>query len=162
MEAHHLRKYKVFWADDDTEDLELFRDVLVSLTPEYEIVEFENGKEVLDNLHSMKEEEYPCLIILDMNMPVLSGRDTLVQLKKDPRFNAIPVVVFTTSSSALDKLFCRQLNTDMLTKPPSYESLKDVIQKMITYCHPELKAGLQEPFYSITTFNLSELGQTLK
>jgi CheY-like chemotaxis protein len=136
MEAKPIKKYKVLWADDDTDDLDMFRDVLVELTPDYEIIEFENGKEALDHLETLDEGHYPCLIILDMNMPVLSGRDTLIQLKKDIRYHEIPVVVFTTSSSLLDKLFCKQHNTDMLTKPPSFESLKEVVQKLITYCRP--------------------------
>lgn len=136
MKETPLKKYKVLWADDDHEDLEMFRDVLVELTPEYEIVEFENGKAVLDYLEVQTSDNYPCLIILDMNMPVLNGRDTLTILKRDARFSPIPVVVFTTSSSPLDMMFCKQFNTDMLTKPPSYDSIREVVQRLITYCHP--------------------------
>lgn len=134
MGASDTKRYKVLWADDDKDDLELFRGVLLDLTPDYEILEFENGKEVLDHLAALNPEQYPCLIILDMNMPVLNGRDTLSILKKDPVLKDIPVVVFTTSSSPLDKMFCKQLNTDMLTKPPSYESILQVVQKLVTYC----------------------------
>ena len=50
-------------------------------------------------------QQLPCLIVMDINMPKLDGKQTFVQLQADSIFSNIPVVVFSTSSSPMDKLF---------------------------------------------------------
>ena len=124
----------ILWADDDTDDLELFPHVLNELAPGHQLLQFENGRELLDFLQGTENANNSCLIILDINMPVLNGRDTLRMIKQDQRFSAIPVVVFTTSNSSLDKAFCKWMHTEMLTKPFTYEALKEVLQKLLSYC----------------------------
>src|SRR4051812_6640225 len=131
-----MKKNTILWADDDPDDLQLMREVLVKNGSDYDIVEVKNGKEALDYLEEAKKESHlPCLIILDINMPVLDGKETLSILKKTEAFSSIPVVVFTTSDSELDKIFCRRFNTEMLTKPPSYARLETVVMKLLTYCN---------------------------
>lgn len=129
-----MDKKTILWADDDADDLELFLGVLRELTSDYNIRECRNGKEVLDYLDGLSTDGYPCLIILDMNMPVLSGRDTLASLKNNTLHKDIPVVVFTTSSSDLDKRFCEHHHTEMITKPPTYDKLKDIVGRMLQFC----------------------------
>jgi len=129
-----MSKHTILWADDDVDDLELFRDVLHELTDQYQVLEFHNGRQVLDHLAGIPKEQYPCLIILDMNMPKLSGRDTLALLKSEPAYKAIPVIVFTTSSSEVDRTFCKRFDSVMITKPPTYEKLKDVVTGFLEHC----------------------------
>jgi CheY-like chemotaxis protein len=130
-----MNKHTIFWADDDPDDLEMFRNVMLDVTSAYEVIEFSNGRSVLDYLKDLDPSAYPCLIILDMNMPVLSGRETLAILKSEPAYESIPVVIFTTSSSELDKIFCQQLETEMVTKPPTYDSLRNIVQRLLSFCH---------------------------
>jgi CheY-like chemotaxis protein len=80
--------------------------VLSGLTTQCELFKFPNGRKVLDFLQELDEDDYPCLIIMDMNMPVLDGRETLASIKTDERYQSIPVVVFTTSDSQVDQSFC--------------------------------------------------------
>jgi CheY-like chemotaxis protein len=127
-------KHTILWADDDTDDLELFHEVLLELTTEYELLKFYNGQQVLDYLKEPREQNYPSLIILDMNMPVLDGKQTLAVLKTEERYQSIPVVVFTTSDSDTDRIFCARFGTTMITKPPRYEPLKEVIKDLLFYC----------------------------
>jgi CheY-like chemotaxis protein len=129
-----MRKYTIFWADDDPDDLELFHEVLSDLTTRYELFKFPNGRKVLNFLQELDEEDYPCLIILDMNMPVLDGRETLAILKGDKCYQSIPVVVFTTSFSKTDQSFCEYYGTTMITKPPKYEQLKEAVQNILRHC----------------------------
>ncbi|HEU4473113.1 MAG TPA: response regulator, partial [Flavisolibacter sp.] len=77
----------------------------------------------------------PCLVILDINMPVLDGKETLSIIKKTEALQNIPVVVFTTSESELDRLFCQRLNTEMITKPPSYSSLEMIVVRLLNFCN---------------------------
>jgi CheY-like chemotaxis protein len=129
-----MKQSIILWADDDPDDIAMMLDVLDAMNTRHSIVEVDNGRKVLDYLQENPASQLPCLIVLDMNMPVLSGRETLVLLKQDPVLKHIPVVVFTTSSSALDKLFCEQYGSEMITKPVSYAALQDIIQKLLRFC----------------------------
>jgi CheY-like chemotaxis protein len=140
MKTSPVKHPTILWADDDPDELMLMREVLQAMDSDFQIVEASNGKEALAYLEQAKlTGVFPCLIVLDINMPVLSGRDTLVRLKQDREFEAIPIVVFTTSSSPLDKEFCRHYNTEMLTKPITYAALKQAIQKLLQLCEVSVK-----------------------
>ena len=130
-----MKNRHILWADDDIDDLMLMRHVLQDLGDSYEITEVHNGQEALEYLAAAKTNKtLPCLIILDMNMPVLDGKETLAQLKQDPELNQIPVVFFTTSNSQMDKLYCKHQGVEMITKPPQYASLKEAVLKLLNYC----------------------------
>jgi CheY-like chemotaxis protein len=129
-----MNKQTIFWADDDHDDWITYRMALEELASQYQIVSFYNGRELLDQLALLDPSQYPSLIILDMNMPVLSGWETLRHLKKAPHSQSIPTVVFTTSDSEVDKLLCRRFQTEMLTKPCCFDGLKKHIQQLLSFC----------------------------
>lgn len=132
---NQIKSHAILWADDDPDDIALMREVMLDVNNQHHIIEVYNGREALDYLHGAKDSDnLPCLIVLDMNMPVLSGRETLVLLKGDPVFRDIPTIVFTTSRSLLDRTFCERHNTEMLTKPLNLASLKEIILKMLSLC----------------------------
>lgn len=130
-----MQKHTILWADDDMDDLDMFREVLNQQTREYQVLEFHNGRDLLTHLQSMPQKTYPSLIILVMNMPVLSGRDTLAILKRENNFTEIPVIVFTTSASEMDKLFCKRFGVEMITKPLSFTSLQEVMKLIPNFCN---------------------------
>ena len=128
-------KHCILWADDDNDDLQMIQEILSRKNEDFEIVEVHNGKEALDYLKEAKERsQLPCLIILDINMPILDGKETLSIIKNSDDYKDIPVVVFTTSESELDRLFCKKLNTEMVTKPPSFKTLTTVLDKLLDFC----------------------------
>jgi len=130
-----MKNRHILWADDDRDDLMAMRHVLQDLGDSYAITEVHNGQEALDYLAAAKEKrELPCLIILDMNMPVLDGKETLSHLKKDEELKDIPVVFFTTSNSQMDKLYCQHNGVEMITKPPQYAKLKEAVEKLLRFC----------------------------
>lgn len=129
-----MKAHTILWADDDPDDLELFCEVLTEITGAYELKKFYNGSEVLGYLKMLPPQDYPCLIILDINMPVLDGKQTLVALKSLEQFKRIPVVMFSTSSSEVDRSFCAHYGVEMVTKPPRYQTLKEVVQRLLSYC----------------------------
>lgn len=135
MKTTHTRQHHILWADDDTDDLMLMREALSGIDHCHKIVEATNGREVLDYLNSLEHSDlYPCLIILDMNMPVLNGRETLAILKSEEKFNSIPVVIFTTSSSELDRMFCKRFGVEMFTKPDDFTGHQQTIEKLLNFC----------------------------
>ena len=90
-----MEKKHILWADDDMDDLMLMRHVLKDIGQEYNIKEVSNGQEAIDYLEAGKKADtLPCLIILDMNMPVLNGKETLSLIKKDETLSDIPLVFF--------------------------------------------------------------------
>ena len=130
-----MNKQHILWADDDTDDLMLMRHVLQDFGEQYNIKEVGNGKEAMDYLENGKRNDnLPCLIILDMNMPILNGKETLSLIKKDDALKNIPLVFFTTSNSELDKMYCKRFGVEMMTKPPQYGKLKEAVQKLLNYC----------------------------
>jgi CheY-like chemotaxis protein len=125
----------ILWADDDSDDLMMMKEILLKNSRNYQIKEVHNGREALDYLQRSKENSnLPCLIILDINMPILDGKETLSILKKTDPYNEIPVVVFTTSSSELDKMFCKRFDVEMITKPPHYKSLESAVLRLLQFC----------------------------
>ena len=129
-----MKKNTILWADDDTDDLQMMREILIKNNQDFDIREVGNGKEALTYLEQAQAAgNLPCLIILDINMPVLGGKETLATIKNREEFKFIPVVVFTTSESDLDRLFCERYNTQMITKPPSYKTLEATIFKVLGF-----------------------------
>lgn len=125
----------ILWADDDRDDLEIFRELLAAFAPDHQLIEFENGQHLLTYLQGIDQGNSPCLIVLDMNMPVLSGRETLQAIKQQPAWKDIPTVVFTTAMTPADKILCETLQTETLLKPPCYQQLQQVIQNMVAKCN---------------------------
>ena len=128
-----MSKNTILWADDDYDDLQMMRDILAKKNTDFEIVEVHNGKEALEYLEK-RSANPPCLIILDINMPVLDGKQTLSILKSKDDFRHIPTVVFTTSESEIDKLYCKRYHTEMVTKPPTFSTLSAALDKLLNFC----------------------------
>jgi CheY-like chemotaxis protein len=131
----HTKPPTILWADDDPDDIAIMREVLQHLNCSHHVVEVYNGRQALDYLRTVKpSDNLPCLIVLDMNMPVLSGLDTLVALKQDPVFREIPAVIFTTSRNPQHRAFCERYGTEMLTKPFTVDGLMECVRKMLGLC----------------------------
>jgi CheY-like chemotaxis protein len=131
-----MKKNTILWADDDADDLMLMKEVLLANNQDFDIVEVPNGKQALHYLKKAYENsELPSLIILDINMPVLDGKETLAIIRNTKEYDSIPVVVFTTSNSELDKVFCKRYHVEMITKPPYYKSLETTIIRILNMCN---------------------------
>jgi CheY-like chemotaxis protein len=127
-------KKKVLWAEDDADDLMLVRDIIQTNRWNIEITEVRNGKEALDYLGNVAHpSELPSLIVLDINMPVMDGKQALASIKNSGSYNMIPVIVFSTSSNEMDKLFCKRYHTEMVTKPSYYQFLEQAVKGIFGY-----------------------------
>jgi len=127
--------HNILCVDDDEDDLMILHEAFESIDPKYTIVEAFDGIDALAQLQACKQTgEFPCLIILDINMPRLDGKQTVIAIQSDPVLANIPIVVFTTSSSKLDQLFCSSRNVAMMTKPIDYQTFFVTAKKMLEYC----------------------------
>ena len=86
----------ILYADDDQDDLMLVKDAFNRYSTNIEVVTVENGSEALSYLNNLSEiDPVPCLIILDINMPLLNGKEALKEIRVMERFKHTPVVLFS-------------------------------------------------------------------
>jgi CheY-like chemotaxis protein len=109
-------------ADDDQDDQEFISAALKEISPESKLIKVANGAQLLDFLKESKfnGREFPDLILLDLNMPLKNGKEAISDLKaKDSEFRDIPVMILTTSASALDIEYCLNKGADSYKVKPS-------------------------------------------
>jgi CheY-like chemotaxis protein len=90
------------------------------------VLQAENGKIALEVLK--KTQQFPCLVFLDLSMPVLDGRGFLKRRAKDPLLRDIPVVVISASNQPAEQL---EGIEEFLRKPVKVERLMEIIEQ---YC----------------------------
>ncbi|WP_229366141.1 response regulator [Fibrisoma montanum] len=119
----------IFTADDDEDDRLLLQQAFQQQSPGCQLVFFADGDELLSALTNTPPHELPRLIILDLNMPRMSGFEVLKRLKAHPRLRVIPVVIMTTSSRPEDiSLSYQSGSSSFVTKPASYDRLLELVQ----------------------------------
>jgi CheY-like chemotaxis protein len=130
-------KPAILLVEDDPDDLFFLTEAFQNVDNSYTYVEAYDGEAALAILKDMySRNEQPALIVLDINMPILSGRELLTILKEDPDYHNIPVVVFTTSSNPFDRQHCRHYQVDLITKPLSHKGLHGLVKHMLRYVKP--------------------------
>lgn len=121
-------------ADDDIDDQEMISESLHDLDENCTIEVVSNGQEAINRLENTALP-HPCLVILDLNMPILNGLETLARIREKPALQGIPVVVFTTSDSSESRRKSLTLGAlDYLVKPDDYNGILTVTAKMMEYC----------------------------
>ena len=122
---------QILLADDDAVDRELFSEALKSTRVKYRLNEVQGGEEVFTHLNEHGAK--PDLIILDLNMPVKDGRETLKELKSNENFKTIPVIILSTSNSHFDVLFSYDHGASLfLTKPHSFHDLVEMLDLLLS------------------------------
>jgi CheY-like chemotaxis protein len=106
--------------DDDPDDIELIQDALRMIDKNYTCVIANSGCDGL----KMLDRITPDYIFLDMNMPVMDGKETLKHIRGDRRFNSIPVCILSTYVNKTDADTLRMLGaTKCLEKPNTFLEL---------------------------------------
>jgi len=130
----------VFYADDDLDDLELVKDAFAQYSKNVEVLTATDGSKALSYLSNLKKyDTLPCLIILDVNMPVINGKETLLRLREIEHFQDVPVVLFTTSSQPMDKSFAKKYNAGFITKPIDVKQMEVIADQFIEHCSEEIR-----------------------
>lgn len=125
----------VLLMDDDEDDRDMLQQALHSIDAEHQIIAAKDGKDGLRQLQDLKTENHlPCLIVLDINMPKLDGKQAFMAIKTDEELARIPIVVFSTSSSSLDRMFFEKYNTAYFVKPIKVCELAMAASRMIGCC----------------------------
>ena len=130
----------ILLAEDDLDDCLLAQEALVESRLANALFIVHDGEALLDYLHQRGvyaapgAAPKPGIILLDLNMPKLSGREALERIKSDPKLRRIPIVVLTTSHAEEDIYRSYDLGaSSFISKPVSFEGLVAVMRGLGTY-----------------------------
>lgn len=130
----------ILMADDDPDDRQLTKEAFVEAKLSNDLRFVEDGVELMEYLNRQgryadpASSPRPGIILLDLNMPRKDGREALQELKADPRFRMIRVIIMTTSKAEEDILRTYNLSAaSYITKPVTFDSLVDVIRTLGKY-----------------------------
>lgn len=128
-------KHTIFYAEDDLDDLFIVKQAFQNYNGSVAIVHVNNGLEAMETLDQLKQTQtLPCLIVLDINMPGMDGRETLIKIKQNQHLKDIPAIMFSTSSSILDKEFAKKWDALFFTKPLVYAEMEKMADTFIAIC----------------------------
>jgi chemotaxis family two-component system response regulator Rcp1 len=110
--------------EDNPGDVRLVREVINASCPDIVLHVAENSVQAFDFLLGRRQDEkaLPDLILLDIKLPIVNGKRILQEIRKDPRWNGIPIIMLTSSSLPMDKAECFALGAkDYLVKPSNWD-----------------------------------------
>lgn len=125
---------RILLVEDSVNDIEL---ILTALTDNHlanEVVVTRDGEEALDYLYrrgifKMRQEGHPIVVLLDLKLPRINGLEILAQLKADPEFRLIPIVVLSSSREEPDLRRCYEFGTNAyVVKPIDFQEFVEVIK----------------------------------
>jgi two-component system, chemotaxis family, response regulator Rcp1 len=114
---------EVLLAEDNPGDVRLTREALLQSVVKMNVNIVMDGSEAMAYLR--REGNYwkaarPSLVLLDLNMPKMDGREVLAEMKKDPHLSCIPVVIFTSSEAEEDIVECYRLHAGGYVAKPTF------------------------------------------
>ena len=118
-------RHSIIYAENDFDDYFLLKTAFERVRDDIGLIHVDDGWELLEHLQKIALPSlYPSLIILDINMNGVGGKETLKLLKGTRRYSHIPVVMFTSSRSETDRAFYKECGIEMISKPSSFDELK--------------------------------------
>jgi CheY-like chemotaxis protein len=134
------RPITILMADDDEDDRQMTKEAFEASHLANQLRFVENGAELVDYLYRRNKfsdpanSPRPSIILLDLNMPKKDGREALEEIKKDPQFQGIRVIILTTSKAEEDIYRTYNLGAaSYITKPVTFEGLVDVVKTLGKY-----------------------------
>ena len=137
---HSNHSVRILMADDDQDDCLLTREAFEESQTATELDFVHDGEQLMNYLLHRPpfddEKKYPLpgLILMDLNMPRMDGREALNEIKQHIHLRCIPVIVLTTSSSEQDIVRSYRCGANsFITKPVTYSGLIDIANLVGSY-----------------------------
>ena len=130
----------ILMADDDAEDRKMAQEAFNESRLVNDLRFVKDGEELMDYLYQRgnysdpETSPRPSIILLDLNMPKKDGRESLIEIKRDPLFRTIRIIILTTSKAEEDIQRVYNLSaTSYIAKPVTFEGLIDVVKALGKY-----------------------------
>lgn len=125
----------ILLGEDDLDDEELLKEIFNGIDNSFSLVFVHNGRHLVSLLREMADDQLPCLIILDYNMPELTGAEILQEMKQDSRYDPIPKIIWSTSGSDTYRTVCLELGAcEYIIKPTKISQLETTVRYMLSFC----------------------------
>ena len=127
-----LKYKKILLVDDDADDRQIFEEILGEIDPDTLVETAENGLEMVAFLDKLEDDELPEMIILDQNMPKMTGKDSLIFLKESTRYRHISTIVYSTYQVKDFYQECLELGAqDVVAKPDTMQAYREMIEQFL-------------------------------
>lgn len=127
---------RILFVEDDEDDRFFILETFGRVSNNVELVFAENGLKAMQYLNEIGNhpDNTPCLIVLDLNMPLMDGRQTFHKIKNELKLGEIPIMIFTSSLNPADKQMFNQLGVEFISKPDDFRLMGKVASRMIEVC----------------------------
>lgn len=126
-----MKKIKILLIEDDGDDIDLLKEAFDMNKINYHMDVVMEGDKAIPFLENILE--LPDVIVMDLNLPKLHGREILIQIKNSDEFSAVPLVVLTTSSLQDDIKFSYSMGANQyITKPNTIEGFNSTVQTIVS------------------------------
>jgi CheY-like chemotaxis protein len=127
-----IKYKKIVLVDDDADDRQVFEDILRDMDPGTLLACAENGLEMVAMLDKMSDDELPDMIILDQNMPKMTGKESLLFLRESNRYSHIPIILYSILQVPDFYNECLELGaTDVVAKPDTLQAYRGMIEQLL-------------------------------
>ncbi len=128
--AGESAKIELLYVEDNPSDVTMVKEILSQLEPRIFVSVATDGSVALEHLG---KSTLPAVILLDLNLPLMDGLEVLQEIKTQPRWKAIPVLIFSSSRLESDLRRSRELNADdYYVKPSDLQELENVLGTIVT------------------------------
>ena len=128
---------EVLLVEDNPGDIRLTREAFRSVNPYIRVSVARDGAEALAFLHQTGDHfqaPHPDIVLLDLNLPRLHGREVLSHMKSDALLKTIPVIILTTSTNPLDIATSYELQANSyLKKPTEWEGFQELVKSLNSF-----------------------------
>lgn len=122
--------FKILLIEDDPDDIDFLREAFKDNAIDVNLDILMRGDLITNWLNS--DSPSPHLIVMDLNLPKLHGREVLCMIKAKKKYAKVPIVVLTTSSLEEDKDFCMKKGADtFISKPSSPEGFDELVKSLV-------------------------------
>lgn len=130
----NLVRKTILMVEDDSDDRDFLQEALLELHPGLTIIEARTGPEALKYLRAVGPgQEMPSLVILDINLPLLDGKEVFSAIRLDPALREVPLVVFTSSENPTDQDYFASRGVALFTKPNHYARMPQLAEQLLAY-----------------------------
>ena len=128
---YSLEKISVLLVDDDQDDIDLFQLAFSKVKVKSSVSFLKNGLEAVEYFQN-PENEIPSILFLDLNMPLMGGKEVLYKLRAKERFRNLPIAIYSTSNSVGDIEDTLSLGANIyIVKPYNFTKLIEIIEKVL-------------------------------